>query len=180
MYYSTTKKLSSKNQKKKICRGLSLALGKGDLCRGHGANGPRQRKLKKNTPASAFPSPLSAPSRRLSSLLRTVPTPTERRSRPRPRRGYCCQAPRPPLQPTGRHIVLGAEPRDPHSARRGRRRPVAPQPHRRLRSPHRSISPSAPSPSRILLLAVLYAHGAAVLGASTGVSSPPPSPSWQL
>jgi len=24
-----------------------LALGKGDLCRGHGANGPRQRKLKK-------------------------------------------------------------------------------------------------------------------------------------
>ena len=68
----------------------------------------KEKNFKKiNTPASAFPSPLSAPSRRFSSLLRTVPTPTERRSRPRPRRGYCCQAPRPPLQPTGRHIVLG-------------------------------------------------------------------------
>ena len=84
MYYSTTKKLSSKN-KKKICRGLSLALGKGDLCRGHGANGPRQRKLKKNTPASAFPSPLSAPSRRFSSLLHTVPTPPSAAAAPAPR-----------------------------------------------------------------------------------------------
>jgi len=36
MYYSTTKKLGSKNQKKNLCRGPSLALGKGDLCRGLG------------------------------------------------------------------------------------------------------------------------------------------------
>ena len=83
MYYSTTKNLSSKNQKKN-CRGPSLTLGKGDLCRGHGANGPRQRKLKKNTPASAFPSPLSAPSRRFSSLLRTVPTPPSAAAAPAP------------------------------------------------------------------------------------------------
>ena len=34
MYYSTTKKLGSKNQKKNLCRGPSLALGKGLLCRG--------------------------------------------------------------------------------------------------------------------------------------------------
>ncbi|XP_066342337.1 uncharacterized protein [Miscanthus floridulus] len=41
--------------------------------------------LKKiNTPASAFPSPLSAPSRRFSSLLRTVPTPPSAAAAPAP------------------------------------------------------------------------------------------------
>ena len=34
MYYSTTKKLGSKNQKKNLCPGPNLALGKGGLCRG--------------------------------------------------------------------------------------------------------------------------------------------------
>ena len=46
MYYST-KILGSKNQKKNLCRGPSLALGKGDLCRGLG-QWPSAKKLKKN------------------------------------------------------------------------------------------------------------------------------------
>ena len=48
MYYSTTKKLDSKNKKKqkKLCRGPSLALGKGDLCRGPG-QWPSAKKIKK-------------------------------------------------------------------------------------------------------------------------------------
>ncbi|XP_066316372.1 uncharacterized protein [Miscanthus floridulus] len=44
----------------------------------------REKSLKKNTPASAFPSPLSAPSRRFSSLLRTVPTPPSAAAAPAP------------------------------------------------------------------------------------------------
>ena len=48
MYYSTTKNWVQKT-KKKLCRGPSLALGKGDLCFAEGlTNVPRQRKLKKN------------------------------------------------------------------------------------------------------------------------------------
>jgi len=45
---------------------------------------PSAKKIKKNTPASAFPSPLSAPSRRFSSLLRTVPTPPSAAAAPAP------------------------------------------------------------------------------------------------
>ena len=85
MYYSTTKKLSSKNQKKKICRGLSLALGKGDLCRGHGANGPRQRKLKKKYSSFCFSFP----------TLCSFPTLLV----PPPHRAHPHRAPQPPPPP---------------------------------------------------------------------------------
>ena len=46
MYYSTTKKLGSKNEKKTLCRGSSLALGKGGLCRGPG-QWPSANNIKK-------------------------------------------------------------------------------------------------------------------------------------
>ena len=47
MYYSTTKKLGSKNQKKLFAEGLAWPSAKGVFAEGL-ANGPRQRIFKKN------------------------------------------------------------------------------------------------------------------------------------
>ena len=47
MYYSTTKKLGSKNKKKLFAEGLAWSSAKGVFAEGL-ANGPRQRIFKKN------------------------------------------------------------------------------------------------------------------------------------
>ena len=47
MYYSTTKKLGSKNKKKLFAEGLAWPSAKGVFAEGL-ANGPRQRIFKKN------------------------------------------------------------------------------------------------------------------------------------
>ena len=46
MYYSTTKKLSSKNKKKLFAEGLAWPSAQGIFAEGL-TNGPRQRKFKK-------------------------------------------------------------------------------------------------------------------------------------
>ena len=84
MYYSTTKKLGSKNKKtKNLYRGPSLALGKGDLCRGpdEWALGkgpdPKWAKGHPTTPVRApsfWPTPAPPPFPNLTSPLSASPS----------------------------------------------------------------------------------------------------------
>ena len=113
MYYSTTKKLGSKN--KKNYRGPSLALGNGDLCRGS-SQWPSAKKifLKKNKYSSfcfSFPTLCSFP---------TLVVPPPHRAHPH-------RAPQPPPPPARLLLPSTASAfaahRPAHRPRRGASRP---------------------------------------------------------